>query len=146
MRSVQPPEIVAVNHRIEEAAEYTYSVQILWGFRNKSDSEIYFVFAMPIMTSISDPLILDHTNPFAGGLANINTSPPFHLVPVVPHEILMHCLTYSIHWSGYGSIEVVGRFGWGTTPDPMWESRQDWKHVSSWLEPADATPFSIKLA
>ena len=139
--------IEAASCSLRPEVQSQWKLEVLWKFENLADATVYLLLDMPLVTRLTNPLILDHALFDTNAETGVNVEPTFEIVGIPQRAVLERRLTYSLSLpESWNEVTVIGRFGCSLTrPDSKWVEQQNRSQVARWLQPVNSEPFSMEL-
>ncbi|HEX6288340.1 MAG TPA: hypothetical protein VFZ66_04075 [Herpetosiphonaceae bacterium] len=124
-----------------------WALSILWRFTSATDQTTYLLLDQPLVTTIADPLVLDHTAHDPGLPLDVNAMPDFEIVAIAAHDTLERQMAYYLNLPNtLHSLQLIGRFGYSTiAPDPGWERHKNWQQVERWQQVVESNTATVML-
>ena len=122
-----------------------WRLSIRWRISNLAGQPLYLLLAQPLMTPITEPLVLDHSAHTPALPIDGNADPTFSIATIAPQTVLEHLMTYALTLpESTQTLRVVGRFGYSlVAPDPAWQQGQNWQQIERWQQIAEAQPLDV---
>ena len=119
-QNISPPRIVAADHRATQRVPGQWRLEIMWRFENETDTPLYVLLDQPLMTTIGDPLILNHAAAEPSLPVEPNREADFEIITVSARDAHERRLQYHLALpEALEVVTVIGRFGYShTPPDP----------------------------
>lgn len=144
-RNAQPIKIRPADYRIYRQVPGQWQLEILWRFKNQTNVPLYILIALPRITRIAEPLILDHSSLGSVWQLEGNIDRGFRFLTLPPSEVVERWLIYNLPFPDLlKHTTVVGRFGFGdSSPNPAWENDKAWVQVAAWQKIADSESLLV---
>jgi hypothetical protein len=140
-------QIAIVDQRATPQTSGHWRLNIRWRFVNLADQHLYVLLIQPQVTTIDDPLILDHSIHDAGLPLLPNAPRDVHIVTIGPRHMLEHAMEYPLALpAAPRSLRVQGRFGYSAAaPDPAWQQARNWQQIEQWQRIAESNVAAVTL-